>query len=106
LAIPNPISNPQSNPQSTNRQFAMRSAICNRQSAIRLVLASASPRRAELLASAGFTFSIDPADVDETPIRGERPEEYVRRVAREKASKVSAAHPNGTLVLGADTTGV
>ena len=69
-----------------------------------IVLASASPRRAELLRNAGFTFSIEPADVDETPIDGERPEEYVRRVARAKALKISAAHPNGTLVLGADTT--
>jgi septum formation protein len=82
----------------------MQSAVCSRQSAIGFVLASASPRRAELLGNAGFTFSIEPADVDETPADGERPEEYVRRIAREKALKVSAAHPNGTLVLGADTT--
>lgn len=68
------------------------------------MLASASPRRAELLRNAGFTFSIEPADVDETPIEGERPDDYVRRIAHEKASKISAAHPHGALVLGADTT--
>lgn len=82
----------------------MQSAVCNRRSAVRVVLASASARRAELLGNAGFTFSIEPADVDETPKDGERPEDYVRRIAREKALTISAAHPDGTLVLGADTT--
>ncbi len=57
-----------------------------------------------MLGNAGFTFSIEPADVDETPKDGERPEDYVRRIAREKALTISAAHPDGTLVLGADTT--
>jgi len=83
----------------------MQSTIGNRQSAVRVVLASASARRAELLGNAGFTFSIEPADVDETPIDGEEPDAYVRRIARAKAVRVRAAHPNDrTLVLGADTT--
>lgn len=71
---------------------------------MRLVLASASPRRAELLATAGFSFDVRPADVDETPHAGERPSDYARRVARDKAAAVFAAcRESGTVVLGADT---
>jgi septum formation protein len=70
-----------------------------------LVLASASPRRAELLASAGFTFTVQPAAVDETPRPAESPRDYVTRVARAKAHAVAAARPaTGAIVLGADTT--
>src|SRR5689334_15061766 len=68
-----------------------------------IVLASASPRRAELLALAGFRFIVDPADVDETEHPGEQPEDYVRRVARDKARTVAARQP-GRIVLAADTT--
>ena len=68
-----------------------------------LVLASASPRRAELLTSAGFQFTIDAADVDETEHPGEKPEDYVLRVARDKARTVAARQP-GRIVLAADTT--
>ncbi|MEZ5293988.1 MAG: Maf family protein [Vicinamibacterales bacterium] len=68
-----------------------------------LVLASASPRRAELLRAAGLAFTIDVADVDETPRRGEPPDTYVRRLAEAKAAAVAARRP-GDLVLGADTT--
>jgi septum formation protein len=53
-----------------------------------LVLASASPRRAELLTSAGYEFSVRIADVDERVRPGERPVEYVRRLAVEKADAV------------------
>jgi septum formation protein len=53
---------------------------------MRLVLASASPRRAELLAAAGFVFDVVPADVDETPLPGEPPRDYVRRLAIEKSA--------------------
>lgn len=67
-----------------------------------LLLASASPRRAELLASAGFSFEIVPAHVDETPQAGEEPEELVRRLSREKAEAVAATHPVA-IVLAADT---
>ena len=68
-----------------------------------IVLASASPRRAELLTLAGFRFVVDPADVDEAEHPGERPEDYVLRVARDKAQKVAARRP-GRIVLAADTT--
>lgn len=67
------------------------------------VLASASPRRAELLESAGFTFTVMPADVDETPRPGEVPDDYARRVARAKAALVGSRVSPGTLVLAADT---
>jgi septum formation protein len=75
-----------------------------------LVLASASPRRRELLAQAGFSFTVHPADVPEDPLPGEDPIAYVTRLAREKAevvfrevsSKESA--PPQVVVLGADTT--
>ncbi len=67
-----------------------------------LILASASPRRAELLRNAGISFSIDPADVPELPRAGERPIDYARRWAREKALAVFARHP-ADIVLGADT---
>lgn len=67
------------------------------------MLASASPRRAELLAAAGVTFAVDTADIDETPRPDEAPDAYVRRLALEKARAVAARHP-GQRVLGADTT--
>jgi septum formation protein len=70
----------------------------------RLVLASASPRRAELLASAGYTFTVDPAALDEAERPGEPPEAYVLRVAREKARAVAARRDPGDIVLAADTT--
>jgi septum formation protein len=69
-----------------------------------LVLASASPRRAELLAAAGFEFSVDPADVDEAGLPGEAPEAYVLRVARDKARAVASRRNAGEIVLAADTT--
>ena len=69
----------------------------------RLILASASPRRVDLLALMGVTpDAIDPADLDETPLKAERPDRYARRVAAEKAALVAARHP-GALVLAADT---
>ena len=69
-----------------------------------LVLASASPRRAELLAAAGFTFEVRPADVDETPYASEAPVAYAFRVARDKAEAVArACGQPGTVVLAADT---
>ena len=71
---------------------------------MRLILASASPRRAELLTSAGFTFDVQPADVDETPLRDEPPADYALRVARDKARLIQAATPGtGSLILAADT---
>lgn len=93
----------------------------------RLILASASPRRRELLTQAGFSFTVESADVDESPREGEEPAAYVLRLAVEKAQAVFARHrgqidrdqdvgaPSMTvssswvgstqlIVLGADTT--
>ncbi len=67
-----------------------------------LVLASASPRRAELLRNAGVRFTVDPAHVPEQPLAGEPPIDYAQRLARAKALAVLARHP-GDAVLGADT---
>ncbi len=69
---------------------------------MRLILASASPRRAELLRAAGFVFDVRPADVDETPRAGEPPRDYVRRLAAEKSAAVRVEAPDA-VVLGADT---
>ena len=70
-----------------------------------LILASASPRRAELLTRAGYAFTVHPADVDESVLPFERPADYVIRVARAKARAVAAAtRESGNVVLAADTT--
>src|SRR5512138_3873861 len=69
-----------------------------------LILASASPRRAELLTSAGFAFEAMAADVDETPRHGEPAEAYALRVARDKAEAVfHRCRKSGSAILGADT---
>ena len=68
----------------------------------RLVLASASPRRAEILRAVGWPFEAESADVDESLRAGESPADYVERLAREKAAAVARTRPFG-LVLGADT---
>lgn len=68
-----------------------------------LILASASPRRSEILSSVGWNFEKYPADIDETELIGELPAAYVERLAREKAEVVSSIFPNA-IVLGADTT--
>ena len=87
----------------------------------RLILASASPRRKELLAQAGFVFEVCPAHIPEAPGPGEDPVAYVTRLAREKAQAVFDAQRTATagkqgigtegnevaarvVVLGADTT--
>ena len=72
-------------------------------SPVPLVLASSSPRRAELLTSAGFEFVVIPADVDETPRAAERPPDYALRVAHSKADRVAAGLPPDCVVLAADT---
>ena len=95
---------------------------------MRLILASASPRRAELLRAAGFEFDVVTVDVDETPRDGEPPATYVRRLAAEKsaagavvrgvvrgvgaelarpetrAEQAPPLHDQVTIILGADTT--
>jgi septum formation protein len=71
---------------------------------MKLLLASKSPRRSELLRNAGFDFEVIPSGVDEgEPLSGEPPEQYARRVARTKALHGAARAPSGSLVLGADT---
>ena len=67
-----------------------------------LILASASPRRSELLRNAGIAFEVDPADIHEEPLAGEAPMDYAQRLARDKAKTVFARHRDA-LVLGADT---
>jgi len=69
---------------------------------MRLILASASPRRAELLRAAGYTFAIAVAHVDESIRGGESPAAYVRRLAAEKSANVLGS--DLTAVLAADTT--
>src|SRR5437016_9377567 len=68
----------------------------------RLVLASASPRRSELLRNAGIAFAVYPPQVDETRHNQEPPIKYAQRVARDKARAVSKQDPDA-IVLGADT---
>ena len=71
----------------------------------RLILASASPRRRELLAQAGFTFEVVPAHVNEDLRPGEDPIAYVVRLARDKAQAVfQQLNDPAAIVLGADTT--
>lgn len=67
-----------------------------------IILASASPRRSELLRNASIPFQVKPAHVPEFPEKGEKPLDYCRRLARDKARKVYAESP-GCFVLGADT---
>jgi len=89
----------------------------------RLILASASPRRRELLAQAGYAFTVEAPDVDESERAGESPAAYVQRLAEEKAQAIFARHIQSSgapfmtassswvgsndlplIVLGADTT--
>jgi septum formation protein len=67
-----------------------------------IILASASPRRAELLRSAAIPFTVDVADIAEDLKAGEKPVEHAERLAREKAEVVANRNP-GKIVLGADT---
>ena len=69
---------------------------------IRVVLASASPRRSELLAQIGMSFEVMPTDIDETEHPGEDPVSYVRRLAIEKA--LAAVVGDDVVVIAADTT--
>ena len=68
----------------------------------KLILASASPRRAEILTAVGWEFEKQIADIDEIELPDENHEDYVRRLAREKAAVIAGNHQNA-LVLGADT---
>lgn len=69
---------------------------------VRVVLASASPRRSDLLAQVGLEFVVAPSDIDESVLPGESAVDYVRRLAIEKAAAADAAP--GDVVIAADTT--
>src|SRR5687767_9260084 len=74
---------------------------------VRLILASASPRRAELLRAAGYDFETVVVDIDERVRPGEAPEDYVRRLAMEKSARavdhVGLAVSRSSITLAADT---
>ena len=70
---------------------------------IRLILASNSPRRRELLQNAGFQFDVRPSGIEETRLPGETAEDFARRLARDKALDVARQSDAGSFVLGADT---
>ena len=69
---------------------------------VRIILASQSPRRRELLALVGIPHEVRPADLDETVWPGEIPEAHAERLARSKAEAIAAREP-GAVVIGADT---
>ncbi len=69
----------------------------------KLILASGSPRRSEILSAVGWSFEKHVADIDEAEREDEAPEAYVERLAREKAEAIAGSHPDA-IVLGADTT--
>jgi septum formation protein len=70
----------------------------------KLILGSVSPRRKELMALGGWKFTVMPANVDESLLEGEGAQEYVLRIAEEKARTVGKLAPPGRLVISADTT--
>jgi len=70
---------------------------------MQLILASASPRRRELLSRAGWDFAVRPSALEEVLRPGESPEDFARRAASDKALAVAASAPPKALVLGADT---
>lgn len=70
---------------------------------MRVILASASPRRDELLRQIGIHAEVDPADIDESAHAGETPDGYVERIARAKVAAVGVRHPFDAVIIGADT---
>lgn len=70
---------------------------------MKFILASASPRRRELLGSIGLDFEVIPSHVPEVRAEGEAPEEYVARLSRDKANAIAREHPT-RWVIAADTT--
>jgi septum formation protein len=71
-------------------------------SELRVILASSSPRRRQLLDLVGIAHEVKPSDIDESLIVGELPEQYAERLAREKVAVIAEASPDA-LVIGADT---
>ena len=98
--------------KSKRRVWAAKLPACACHNLNMLVLASASPRRRELLTQAGYSFEVRPAHIPEDPREGEDPTAYVTRLAREKAEAVfrelissgKSGAANSLVVLGADTT--
>jgi septum formation protein len=78
-----------------------RAAMTSTSAPVRLILASSSAYRRELLARLGLPFEAIAPDIDETPLPGEPPQATALRLARAKAEAVAAAHP-GALVIGSD----
>ena len=68
-----------------------------------LILASQSPRRRELLALIGLAHEVRPADIDESYLEGETPEEHCERLARGKATALQASVPRDAVIIGSDT---
>jgi septum formation protein len=71
-------------------------------SAVRVILASQSPRRRELLSLVGIAHEVQPADIDESYLAGERPREHAERLARGKTAVIAEREPDA-LVIGSDT---
>jgi septum formation protein len=69
----------------------------------KLILASGSPRRSEIMNSVGWEFTKAVPDIDESERDGEGPADYVKRLAKEKAEAVATSYP-GEIILAADTT--
>ena len=69
-----------------------------------LILASASPRRSELLNQLKLAHTIQVADIDETPFNNEAPAAYVLRVAHEKSAAIHQHSPDNTVIIAADTS--
>jgi septum formation protein len=70
--------------------------------ALRVILASQSPRRRELLALVGIAHDVRPADIDETYLAGEQPRAHAERLARGKAATIASGDPDA-VVIGSDT---
>lgn len=70
----------------------------------KIVLASRSPRRKDILESLNLRFVIDPPDIDESPLKNESPINYVQRIAATKADLVAKRHDRQSIVIAADTT--
>jgi MAF protein len=71
---------------------------------VKILLASNSPRRKQLLALGGWTFEVQPADIDERPLPDERPWDYVLRLAETKAKVIADIAPQESIIIAADTT--
>ncbi|HEY6464968.1 MAG TPA: Maf family protein [Candidatus Acidoferrales bacterium] len=71
---------------------------------MKLILASGSSRRAEILRNAGFSFTVQPAHIDETLLPNEHAADYVLRLAKAKAQLIAASATESAFIVGADTT--